>query len=153
MADAQAAVQAVLDELVERDQERGLQVAAYLDGELVVDAWSGIADPATGREVDGDTLFTVFSTTKGFTATVIHLLAERGLLDYDTPIARYWPEFAAHGKAGITVRHALTHTAGGCPICRTGRRRPTCATGRPSAAASPRWSRCGSRGPRPAITR
>lgn len=112
MADPQATVQAILDELVERDQERGLQVAAYLDGELVIDAWSGVADPATGRPVAGDTLFCVFSTTKGITATVIHLLAERGLLDYDAPIARYWPEFAARGKGGITVRHALSHTAG-----------------------------------------
>ena len=112
MADAQAAVQAVLDELTAQDQERGLQVAAYLDGELVIDAWSGVADPATGRLVDGDTLFTVFSTTKGIVATVLHLLAERGLIDYDAPIARYWPEFGAHGKGAITVRHAASHTAG-----------------------------------------
>jgi CubicO group peptidase (beta-lactamase class C family) len=112
MSKAQAAVQAVLDALVAEDQERGLQVAAYLDGKLIVDAWAGIADPATGRPVDGDTLFVVFSTTKGITATVIHLLAERGLLDYDAPVAHYWPEFAANGKGGITMRHALTHSAG-----------------------------------------
>src|SRR4051794_17441785 len=109
---AQAAVQAAIDRLVAEDQEQGLQVAAYLDGELIVDAWSGVADPATGRPVDGDTLFVVFSTTKGITATVIHLLAERGQLDYDRPVALYWPEFAANGKGGITVRHALTHSAG-----------------------------------------
>src|SRR5690242_13306618 len=112
MAEAQAAVQAVLDRLVAEDQERGLQVAAYLDGKLIVDAWAGIADPTTGQLVDGDTLFVVFSTTKGITATVIHLLAERGLLDYDRPVAHYWPEFAANGKGHITVRHALTHSAG-----------------------------------------
>lgn len=112
MTDAQDAVEAVLDDLIRTDVERGVQVAAYLDGELIVDAWAGVADPATGRAVDGETLFTVFSATKGVTATVIHLLAERGTLDYDTPVATYWPGFAANGKAGVTVRHVLTHTAG-----------------------------------------
>jgi CubicO group peptidase (beta-lactamase class C family) len=101
-----------MDELVASGAERGLQVAIYHGEELVVDAWAGIADPATGRQVDGDTLFTVFSTTKGIIATLIHMQAARGALDYDTPIARYWPEFGAHGKEGITARHALTHTAG-----------------------------------------
>ncbi|MCC3772837.1 beta-lactamase family protein [Streptomyces sp. UNOC14_S4] len=60
----------------------------------------------------GDTLIHSFSTGKGFTATLVHVLAERGLVDYDAPIARYWPEFAARGKERVTVRHALTHTAG-----------------------------------------
>lgn len=112
MADPQATIQALLDALVAADQERGLQVAVYLDGQLVIDAWSGIADPTTGRAVDGDTLFPVFSTSKGVVATVIHLLAERGQLDYDAPISRYWPEFGTLGKAQITVRQALAHTAG-----------------------------------------
>jgi CubicO group peptidase (beta-lactamase class C family) len=83
-----------------------------VDGELVVDAWSGLADPDTDRPVDGDTLFTVFSVGKGIAATAVHLLAQRGLLDYDTPVCRYWPEFRAHGKAAITVRHVLCHAAG-----------------------------------------
>jgi CubicO group peptidase (beta-lactamase class C family) len=112
MHDVQGRVQAVLDDLVASGVERGLQVAIYHGEELVVDAWAGVADPATGRLVDGDTLFTVFSTTKGIVATLIHILVARGTLDYDSPIARYWPEFGAHGKEGITVRHALTHTAG-----------------------------------------
>ncbi len=112
MTDVQPRVQALLDDLVGREIERGVQVAAYRNGEMIVDAWAGIADPATGRAVDGDTLFTVFSSTKGVTSTVIHLLAERGALDYDDPIVTYWPEFGAHGKAGITIRQALTHTAG-----------------------------------------
>ncbi len=112
MADPQGRAQAALDDLVKRGVERGLQVAAYYNGELVVDAWAGVADASTGRIVDGDTLFTVFSTTKGVTATAIHLLADRGKLDYDTPIAVYWPEFGAHGKENVTVRQALTHTAG-----------------------------------------
>lgn len=112
MTDPQNAVQTLLDDLVASGAERGLQVAAYRDGALIVDAWAGVADAATGRAVDGDTLFTVFSSTKGVTSTVIHLLAARGLLDYDAPIAAYWPEFAANGKARVTVRHALTHAAG-----------------------------------------
>lgn len=112
MTDVQARVQEALDDLVGRGVERGLQVAAYLDGEQVVDAWAGIADPATGRSVDDETLFTVFSCTKGVTATVIHQLAERGILDYDAPVASYWPAFGTHGKERITVRHVLSHTAG-----------------------------------------
>lgn len=111
-SNAQERVQAILDELAKSGAEQGLQAAAYLDGELVVDAWSGVADPATGRPVDGETLFTVFSVTKGVTATLAHILAERGALDYDAPVARYWPEFGAAGKAGVTVRHALAHLAG-----------------------------------------
>jgi CubicO group peptidase (beta-lactamase class C family) len=112
MPDLNTQVQAVLDDLVARGVERGLQVAVYLDGQLVVDAWAGVADAETGRPVDGETLFCVFSTSKGITATLIHILAERGLLEYDAPLICYWPEFGAHGKDAITVRHVLTHTAG-----------------------------------------
>ena len=105
-------VQHLLDRLVTSGQSSGIQVAAYHDGKLVVDAWAGEADPATGRMVDGDTLFPVFSTSKGLAATAVHRLVERGVLAYDDPIARYWPEFAANGKSGITLRQALNHTAG-----------------------------------------
>lgn len=112
MPDLTASLQSLLDELTASGAETGLQVAAYYRGELVADAWSGLADPASGRPVEGDTLFTAFSATKGVTATVIHLLADAGLLDYDVPVAAYWPEFAAKGKERITLRHVLTHTAG-----------------------------------------
>jgi CubicO group peptidase (beta-lactamase class C family) len=112
VSDAQTRVQRLIDDLVGRDVEAGLQVAAYKDGELVVDAWSGVASSQTKRRVDGETLFTVFSCTKGITATIVHLLADRGLFDYDDPIARYWPEFGRNGKTGVTIRHALTHRAG-----------------------------------------
>jgi CubicO group peptidase (beta-lactamase class C family) len=105
-------VKTVMDNLIGRGIEQGLQVAAYLDGELVVDTWAGIADASTGRLVDGETLFPALSVTKVITATVIHLLAERGLLDYDAPVARYWPEFGINGKQGITLRQVLAHTAG-----------------------------------------
>lgn len=112
MRDLQQQVQEAIDELVESGAERGLQVAAYRGGEQVVDAVAGVADPATGRPVASETPFYVYSTGKGATATVAHVLVERGLFDYDTRIAELWPEFGAHGKERATVRHALTHTVG-----------------------------------------
>lgn len=105
-------IRALLDELVAAGREVGLQVAAYLNGRPVLDAWAGSADRQAGRSVDGDTLFTVYSTGKGVVATAVHLLAERDKLDYDAPIATYWPEFAANGKERVTVRDALTHRSG-----------------------------------------
>jgi len=92
--------------------EIGVQVAAYWNDEKVVDVWAGIADQATGRKVDGDTLFPVFSVTKAVAAVALHIQAERGLVDYGTPIARYWPEFGVHGKDKGTVYDALTHRLG-----------------------------------------
>jgi CubicO group peptidase (beta-lactamase class C family) len=112
MNDMQQQVQEAIDHLIESGVERGLQVAVYWHGDLVVDAVAGVADPATGRPVTSDTPFYSYSTGKGATATVAHVLAERGAFDYDTPIVELWPEFGAHGKESVTVRHALTHTVG-----------------------------------------
>ncbi len=109
---AQAAATDALHQAIDTLGETGLQVVAIHRGEVVVDAWAGIADSSTGRPVDGDTLFTGFSMSKGVTATIVHRLVERGVLEYDAPLARWWPAFAAHGKGGITVRHALSHRAG-----------------------------------------
>ena len=109
---AQQAVVQVLNDAIESLGECGTQVAAYHKGEVVVDAVAGIADPGTGRKVDHDTPFLVFSCSKGITATLVHRLHEAGLVDYDAPIAQYWPAFARNGKSGITVRDALTHRAG-----------------------------------------
>jgi CubicO group peptidase (beta-lactamase class C family) len=102
-----AALQAVVDW-----GEVGVQIAAYLNGRLLVDAWTGVADTKTGRLVDGDTLFCPFSVTKVITATALNIQAERGLIDYDAPVAMYWPEFAVNGKEETTVRHLLTHRGG-----------------------------------------
>ena len=88
----------------------GAAVAVYHRGELVVDIWTGAAD-ATGAPWDRDTMAISFSTTKGVVATVIHRLADRGALDYDDPVTKYWPEFGGEGKDGITIRHLLTHQA------------------------------------------
>ena len=112
MNDVQQQVQEAVDELVESGAERGLQVAVYRHGEQVVDAVAGVADHETGRPVTSDTPFYAYSTGKGATATVAHLLVERGLFGYDTRIAELWPEFGAHGKDSATVRHALTHAVG-----------------------------------------
>ena len=101
-----------VDSSIRKHGEVGLHVAIYQDGELVVDTWGGIADPTTGRKVDGDTLFPVFSVTKAVTATALHIQAERGLVEYNKPIAYYWPEFAAHGKDKATVTDALSHRSG-----------------------------------------
>lgn len=109
---ANAAVQETLTRLVAEGREIGIQIAAWLRDEPIVDCWAGLADPASGQPVDGDTLFNVFSVSKAVTATCVHIQAERGLIDYDAPLADYWPEFAAAGKDRVTVRHVLSHTSG-----------------------------------------
>lgn len=109
---AQQAVQKLLKEIVSSGQETGIQVAAYHDGQLVVDAVAGLADPEHGRPMTGDTLVNVWSAGKGVSSTVVHALVERGRLAYDTPVVRYWPEFGVNGKEGVTVAHVLTHAAG-----------------------------------------
>lgn len=96
----------------EQRGEVGAAVCVTVDGEPVVDLWGGSADPVTGRPWERDTAVVVFSTTKGMTALVAHLLHDRGLLDFDAPVARYWPEFAAGGKAGVPVRLLLNHQVG-----------------------------------------
>jgi CubicO group peptidase (beta-lactamase class C family) len=92
--------------------DTGAAVCVYLDGQPVVDLWGGVADPGTDRPWTRDTLQLVYSATKGATATAAHMLAERGALDIDAPVAKYWPEFAANGKADIPVRWLLSHQAG-----------------------------------------
>jgi CubicO group peptidase (beta-lactamase class C family) len=92
--------------------EAGIQIAVYKDGELVADVWSGVSDESTGQLVDGDTLFSAFSCCKAVTNAALHLQAARGLLDYDAPVAQYWPEFGVNGKDRCTVRDVLSHRAG-----------------------------------------
>jgi CubicO group peptidase (beta-lactamase class C family) len=90
----------------------GAAVSVYLKGEKVVDLWGGVADPEENRPWRHDTLQAVYSTTKGATSACALLLAQRGALDLDAPVAEYWPEFAAAGKQDIPVRWLLTHQAG-----------------------------------------
>ena len=112
MSDVQHQVQQTINQLVESGVETGVQIAVYRRGELVVDAVAGVADAATGRPVTPDTPFFSASTGKSMTSTVVHVLAERGVFDYDTPIVELWPEFGARGKHTANIRHALTHTVG-----------------------------------------
>ena len=92
--------------------EVGAAYALYVDGEKVVDIWSGTLDRDTDEPYVADTLQLVFSATKGATAACAALLADRGELDVDLPVAHYWPEFAQAGKERIPVRYLLSHKAG-----------------------------------------
>jgi CubicO group peptidase (beta-lactamase class C family) len=110
-ADQFASVREALAASLEAD-DVGASVAVYVDGEPVVDLWGGYADAARTRPWEQDTIVNVWSTTKTMTALCALILADRGQLDVDAPVARYWPEFAAAGKADVRVRHLLSHTAG-----------------------------------------
>ncbi|MGD9751738.1 MAG: serine hydrolase domain-containing protein [Acidimicrobiia bacterium] len=90
----------------------GASVAVFIDGEPVVDLWGGWADEARTTPWESDTIVNVWSTTKTMTFVAVLTLVERGLLDLDAPVARYWPAFAANGKEGVLVRHVMAHTAG-----------------------------------------
>ena len=92
MSDVQKQVQEAIGKIVESGTERGLQVAVYRHGEQVVDAVAGVTDHETGRPVASGTPFYCYSVGKGATATVAHVLVERGLFGYDTPIVELWPE-------------------------------------------------------------
>jgi CubicO group peptidase (beta-lactamase class C family) len=92
--------------------ETGGAFAAMVDGRLVADLWGGVADPATGRLWGERTPAVIFSGTKGIVATALLLLVERGALDLGARVADVWPEFAAAGKAEITVAQLLSHCGG-----------------------------------------
>ena len=107
-----APVTAAFERLIGGDGPGGGALVVRLRGETVVNLSTGAADRARTRPWTPDTLALSFSTTKGAASTVVHRLAERGLLAYDDPVAAYWPQFAAGGKGAITVRELLTHRAG-----------------------------------------
>ncbi|MFH0517926.1 serine hydrolase domain-containing protein [Streptomyces sp. M41] len=107
-----AAVRTAFEANFRERGELGAAVAVTVGGRTVVDLWGGWADMAHSRAWERDTLVNVWSTSKGPTALCAHILADRGLLDLDAPVAAYWPEFAAAGKEQILVRHLLSHRAG-----------------------------------------
>lgn len=90
----------------------GGALAVRLHGRPVIDVWGGFADRPETRPWERDTVTICFSTTKGVASTVVHRLADRGLIDYDAPVASYWPEFGVANKQSITVRQLLSHQAG-----------------------------------------
>jgi CubicO group peptidase (beta-lactamase class C family) len=97
---------------LESGEDLGASVALNIDGEMVVDLWGGWADEAHAVPWTEHTITNVFSTTKTMTALAALVLVDRGELDLDATVAQYWPEFAGRGKAGVKVRHFLSHTSG-----------------------------------------
>ena len=107
-----AAVKEAFKKNFEADLEVGASFAATIDGKFVVDIWGGYADAARTRPWERDTIVNVYSTTKVMTAICAHILIDRGQLDVDAPVAKYWPEFAQAGKEKIPVRYLLSHQSG-----------------------------------------
>jgi CubicO group peptidase (beta-lactamase class C family) len=95
-----------------RRRELGGACCAFYRGNKVVDLWGGIRDKRSGEPWERDTMVLVHSTTKGLAAMTLAIAHSRGWLDYEQPVSRYWPEFAQHGKANVTVRQLLAHQAG-----------------------------------------
>ncbi len=90
----------------------GACFTAMLDGEVLVDIWGGHQDEERTKPWEKDTIINVWSITKTMSFLCAHMLADRGDLDFHAPVAKYWPEFAANGKANIEVRHVMSHSAG-----------------------------------------
>jgi CubicO group peptidase (beta-lactamase class C family) len=107
-----SAVREAFADNFEKRGEAGAAVAVYVGGRPVVDLWGGFSDAARTRPWERDTIAHVYSVTKPMAAACALVLADRGLLDLDAPVARYWPEFARAGKEGVLVRWLLTHQAG-----------------------------------------
>jgi CubicO group peptidase (beta-lactamase class C family) len=94
------------------EEEIGAATCLYVDGRKVVDLWGGYRDAAASEPWQDDTILCMMSVAKGIAGMAFNILIDRGLVDPDAPVARYWPEFAQNGKEGVLVRHVLDHTAG-----------------------------------------
>ena len=105
-------VREALEANLESGEELGASIALDLDGETLVDLWGGWRDEARTQPWERDTIVNVWSTTKTVTSLAVLMLVARGDVDVHTPVARYWPEFAAAGKEGVEVRHLMSHTSG-----------------------------------------
>jgi CubicO group peptidase (beta-lactamase class C family) len=101
-----------LEKSLASENDVGASIAVYHHDELVADLWGGHRDEAKTTPWDRDTLVNVWSTTKTMTFLVALMLYDRGELDFNAPVANYWPEFAANGKKDIEVRHVMNHCAG-----------------------------------------
>jgi len=106
------AVRQAFEAMFDDPQERGAGLCVQVDGERVVDLWAGVADQEGGRPWTHDTLANTFCVVKPYVAVAILMLVEAGRLELDAPVARYWPEFARNGKARVSVRQVMNHTAG-----------------------------------------
>ncbi len=96
--------------------EVGASLCVFRHGELIVDLWGGYMDKAMSVPWRADTLVNIYSSTKGPAALAIAILHDQGKIDYNAPVADYWPEFGAEGKAAVTVAQALAHQGGVCGI-------------------------------------
>src|SRR5262245_19562466 len=105
-------VRDVFEANLKTGEDLGASAAVYIEGEPVVDIWGGHIDSERTRPWERDTIVNNFSTTKTMTALCALVLADRGALDFEAPVAKYWPEFAAEGKEGVEVRHLLSHSSG-----------------------------------------
>ena len=105
-------VKSLIESQISDGRQIGVQVCAYQYGEKIVDTWAGTMGPNDKRPVQRDSLFCSWSTTKGPTSTALHILAEKGIIEYDAPVTKYWPEFGKHGKDKITVAQAMSHQTG-----------------------------------------
>ena len=112
VADRFSAVREAFEENLASGADVGASCCVTLEGETVVDIWGGFADEARTRPWEKETIANVFSTTKTMTALTALLVADRGELDFDAPVARYWPEFAANGKERVKVSHLMSHSSG-----------------------------------------
>ncbi|PPD76433.1 hypothetical protein GOBAR_DD26650 [Gossypium barbadense] len=111
-SDVEAKLRRLLVELGNNDKILGIQVCAYKDGEVIIDTAAGVLGRYDPRPVQPDTLFSVFSATKGITAGMLHWLVDNGKLKLDENVANIWPEFRGNGKEHIKVHHILNHTSG-----------------------------------------
>jgi len=106
------AVRGALAQNLDSGEELGASLVVDIDGDLVVDLWGGFCDQARTLPWTERTITNVWSSTKTVTSLAALMLADRGALDVDAPVARYWPEFAANGKEGVLVRHLMSHSSG-----------------------------------------
>jgi CubicO group peptidase (beta-lactamase class C family) len=95
-----------------RRNEIGAAVCVYKDGQKVVDLWGGYKDRERTQPWQADTIVIMSSLAKSMCALCVHILLDRGQIDFDAPVADYWPEFAAAGKQTVLIRHVLSHTCG-----------------------------------------
>lgn len=111
-SDVEAKLRHLLVELGNDDKILGIQVCAYKDGEVIIDTSAGVLGRYDPRPVQPDSLFPVFSVTKGITAGMLHWLVDNGKLKLDENVANIWPEFRSNNKELIKVHHVLNHTSG-----------------------------------------
>ncbi|PNS14596.1 Inner centromere protein-related protein pic1 [Sphaceloma murrayae] len=105
-------IRELLEKFIATGEELGASIVVNIDGKDEVDLWGGYVDTERQREWQQDTITNVMSSSKTVVGLVGVILAERGLIDFDAPVARYWPEFGANGKENILIRHILSHTSG-----------------------------------------